>query len=406
MRPVKPAFTRSLVAFAFLVSGCQETRRPDPAPADVVDECRYTLRRPERQRVRVWDGRFLEDEQISCFARSRCVIGSRHTRVFWSAPGQLVIEVKDKRWERPSPRLPPVEASAHNRLGNALIGRDAVATLGASVVEVLTADGDHRFPTPALLEGEAFSSPALVGDGIGLTLGEHDQRGLPVRPLLWLREPSRATGADAGPAPSSPLVHEGRIVGELTRTATGWHAALSSGWSASLPLAKASPPALLYGGDEVVSWDRHRLLAVARDGRRFTREIPLGHQVVASKEAVYLLGTSGALERVDASGAVPVIDRKPGHDLGGAALLAGSVVERVQLAVDERQRAAVIERVRLRGCRVEDRVHVVDLGSRQVTTLAKDDQVRLHPTFARGRLHFLEADSTYEAIGGAEAPRR
>lgn len=399
MRWVKPALTRSLliVIVAMLLTGCRERPRDPPPATVVVDDCRYTVRRPERKKVRVWDGRFLDEEEIPCFGRSRCLVGSEDTRVYASAPDRLTVEVAERRFERPILGRPLEEVVPHNALHQALVGNHAVALIDQDQIEVLWLGGEARFPRPPLRPGEAYAAPVVVEDGLAIALGEHARAGLPVRPLLWLKAPSAHGGR--GAAPAAPLIRDGLIVGELLRQGSGWRVSLSSGVTVDVPLASAVPPSLWLSDDNVVAYHRKTLVALSYDGKRHERALKHKDQIIEVNDAVYLLGLARGVERITPAGVDVVIAPLPQHDLGGQRLEPGAKVDRLHVSGDDERRIAVVERVLLPGCRVQDRLHIVDVDAREVTTLARDDRVRLHPRFSFGKLHFTEADAVYEVIG-------
>ncbi len=392
MHAVKPALAISLLTV--LVGGCEERPR---VPAAAVDDCRYTVRRPERQVLRAWDGRFLDDERISCFGRSRCLVGFEDTRVYRQELGRLVIEVGERRWQRAVPRAVPKRIAAWSSLGHAVVSQHAVALVGPAEIEVLWAGGEATFPRPALEKGEAFGGIALVGNGIGMSLIEHEHAGLPVRPFVWLRAPTAQDGGSG--ATSAPMLRDGVVIGQIERAPQGWKVTLASGPSVVVPLDTPAPPGLWITRDgDVIARDEERLLALAPDGARQELSLDDEDRVVGLDDRVYLLGPKRGVERVTASGLSVILARAAGHDLGGDALPKGAVVERLQVSGDDERRVAVIERIAFPGCRAEDRVHLVDVNARTVTTLASGDRVRLHPRFARGKLHFTEAESSYEVI--------
>lgn len=367
--------------------------------ADVLDECRYTVVRVERQRLKVWDGAFLEEEARPCFERSLCFAGVEGTRVYAVAPDRVAVEVGARRVERPTPRGP--HEAAGPSLRYALAGRDAVALLDgkAREVEVLRAEGDERFPLPALEPGEDVGAVVTVGDGVGLTLVAQSRNGPPVRPFVWLREPSerRRAGLDAQGA--RPLLDEDALVGSLARTDAGWRVSLVRGFSAVVYGPTPVAPRTFVGEAELV-------VVHERDVRVFdyggaTSQLTLTDVDVLFRldDRVYRVAPGGGLARLSAAGFEGILPQAPGHDLAGAPLPKGAVIERVQVAPDDERRVAVVERVRSPGCRVRDRLHLVDVEARTVTTLAKDDAVRMHPAFARGRLHFVEADASYDVVG-------
>lgn len=397
MRRVKPALLRSCVALALLSSGCSRQQGGAPSP-DVTDECRYTVLKPERQQLRTWDGGFL-DEALPCFGRSLCVAGAERTRVYRSAPERLTIEVGERRYERTA-RTGRIRRVPHYRgLSHAIVGNDAVALVHERDLEVLTAEGEARFPLPELEPGEAYGGPVLVADGVGLSLVEHEDQGLPVRPFLWLKRPS-AGAAEGTSAAGWPLVCEREVIGRLERGSDGWRVVLTRGFAATVAPPSPVPPGVWVGRDELLVVQDDSVRVIGYDGARSALELSDEDALVEVADRYYRVSVTDGVERLRGAGAETVIPRAPGHDLAGARLPDGAVVERLQESGDEERRIAVLERIRLPGCRVEDRLHIVDVEARTVRTIANDDRVRLHPRFTRGRLHVVEAEAVYEVVAG------
>lgn len=396
MRRVKSALVGSCI-FLLLAGGCQ--RQQEEAAPDVTDDCRYTLLRPERQQLRVWDGRFLDEDPRPCFDRSHCFAGRARTRVYPSADGLLAIEVGERRWERPVPSRPPPATARHHGLFHALAGDDAVVLVHETELEVLTEAGSERFPLPTLARGEVLGGPILAHGGVGVTLlPDSAECGAPVRPFLWLRPPSEG-GAETA-ALARPLLRHEQPVGSLERAEDGWRVRLASGFSALAAPPSPVAPHVSVGEGEVFVVEKDRARALSLDGTSFELALGPHESVVEVGGRLYRLGLGSGIERVTAKGTERVLSRAPDADLAGAPLPKGAHVERQLYAADEERRLAVVERVRLPGCRVEDRVHVIDVAARTVTTLRDGEGVRLHPRFARGRLHFTEAEARYELVTG------
>lgn len=397
MRPVKPALAASLI-FLLLASGCPRERHGS-AP-ESVDECRYTLLRPERQRLRVWDGRFLDEDGRGCFGRSHCLTGGERTRVHRSAADTLAIEVGDARYERPLPERLSRRQTHHSGLAHAIAGDDVVALLHARELEVFTAAGGERFPFPTLHEGERLALPVLAGGGVGFVLAPDTASSeLPVRPFLWLREPAKHPQAVS--SEGRPLLLRGETVGRLFRANDGWRVRLASGFAALAAPPHPTPPDVTVGdgGAELYVHHKRHLRVLGPGGAAFALDLEERDVLTVAADRLYLLAPGRGVERLSPKGRALLHERMEGADLAGRRLPKGAYVERVQASGDE-TRLAVIERVRFPGCRVEDRVHVLDLRTTTLQTLAEGEAVRLHPRFARGRLHFVEAEVRYDAVAG------
>lgn len=133
-----------------------------------------------------------------------------------------------------------------------------------------------------------------------------------------------------------------------------------------------------------------------RDGRTTLRlEGSVGFAVDGKRIYVFE-PRARRISMVDGDALAPLYQEKSGRGLGGP-LSAGAAVERWQFAVHG-DRALIIERVRLASCELEDRVYLMELSSAKTRLVLRGDRVRLHPLWAEGRFHFVEAESEYTTV--------
>jgi hypothetical protein len=388
MRRVKHALSGSL-ALLTLAAGCPREERPRPQDAT---DCRFTVLRTEIQVLAAWrEGARVETSP--CLGRSWCAAAEKEVLARHLSEEVLLIQVGEAHFERPA-------LARHRRMASSagiahlLPGRGGALLLFEDHLELLLPSGaSERFAWPALAPGERVWAPLVVPGGAGLILTSKRRDEALSRPFLWLREPP---GQPARPAGSRPFRTSADELGWLLPTTRGWELELPGGERRALPWPKESRPQVWADEEQHVAWSKRRLVATRAEA---SYEVALDDdKVFGMRSGVYLLARARGLFRVGASALEPVLPRQADKDLVGAQLPPGAFVERVLAASDGEARLAVVERVRLAGCRVEDRVYEIALPDGKATTLARGERVRLHPAYSLGQLVLVEADAHYEVM--------
>lgn len=284
------------------------------------------------------------------------------------------------------------------------------------------------------IEGSAVEVPVpvghvAIGDRMALAIGERELRIVEASGVQVVDKPPLAPGEELGPPRFfddgrlvAPRVREGRVVGlALLRTDPGRvpdprgeaardaeyvtrafytraHVERLDGTRVALPRplsAEAVAAGVTSTGVVVLSEPAGDVSLVVTSTGAVLEEGPRCElNVFVTRDVVYRVKLP-RIDRLEGDRWVPVLDRERGMDLAGAPLPRGTTTERLRYTAHDGA-LLVVERLRTRAtCRAEDRLHLVDLATGAVKTLASGDRVRLHPTWAGDRFRYVEGDAVY-----------
>lgn len=363
-------------------------------------DCRMTLRQPagDKRLVR-WDGNEIVEIGATCGARSRCGVGGEQTAVYLVGPSTVRIEAGAHSWERPV--VTGVDVTGAGGLRGFLASQLTVARVTEEEVEVFTTDGRVRVaPTPATAPHEAIGSVDVIGDSVAVRIGARDPCEEIVRRATWL-----IAGETAALVPPGAYPHVWN--GELT----GWEidpgrhdelVAFPSAKVTRLVLGTFDAPAEVRLLEELVVEHGGASLRVTDGERSAVYPFSGSEALVYSRSHPFGLSLEHGLRRFTARGIEPVLPLDDGHDLAGAPLPSGASVERLQVARVDGHRLVVIERLRLPGCRLDERAHLIDTRSGERRLLASGDLLRVLPLSFAGSPAWVESPVRYSFVGGGD----
>jgi hypothetical protein len=382
---------------ALLLAGAGCSKK-EASAAGATTDCSKTLRRPLERRVVVYEAGELKELDVDCGRRSRCVLSRDGALVTLKGRQTLGIQVGERRWQRPFGDYGQLKSAAH--LKGAIPGFRIVGWFDAGHVEVFRETGEpERIALPSLAPHERIVSIGELSGGLRLSLvAAHDQDER-ARDALWLRPPSAE--ARAWPDGARLIVHERELVGWVEGE-RGKREFVSAADGARRPVTleggMGEPPFALVKDDVLIERAGMTARLSSLDGKSVRLDLKPFDETMFKDGGFFLLRQTG-LGRVTPGGIEPLYPLEPGRDLRGKALAAGARVARLRGRRVSKEQAIIIERVVSSSCRAEDRVHLFDFATRELSTIAEGDRMRVHPFAYDDKPAWVEARTSYVFAG-------
>ena len=387
--------------FASVLGACWPSTRPDRGEWALCDE---VLRTPKNPKIRGVGSSPASLPDLPCLGGALCLDGNPRVWALRNVNESHLHTAEGAVFTLPSQRRDAVPAKS--RIPGLLPHGTAILWLDGDQVHLFDwgAKEQATFPMPSLAPGEELIGGMVAEGRWGLLVQEGEACGLPR--VRWLSAGNSKVGAAAQLPTGTPVaIYGGSLQGHLSRQDGTWlwhhlraDAPVALQWEHPTPPHVLQTQSLLVYGAEEQFWV-HR-------GAESPREIRLHPRRHISRigEHILIRDEQIGIFQVERDKDVPISSLRLHTDLAGAQLPAQTRREHIFWAHDENEMLLIIERIRLSDCRVDDRVHRLQLSTRQWETVASGPGFRMHPTRTGNQFRFVEASATYRFVGGGRGP--
>ncbi|MEW5850248.1 MAG: hypothetical protein AB2A00_15775 [Myxococcota bacterium] len=404
--------SRSLVPVLVLVTlACPRTEEPvDPArevrrlmSGVAPEHCQRVLRQAEDLHVVGWANGQMTTDKLPCHGGALCFDGADDAVALRQVDDALDVRVGTHRWRG--------NVEEGSKLGGKLHGVLLHHGLGLVAMPEgwLLLDAREAAPLPIpplkLEEDESVTSVRRFPTGHAVTVVNRERCDeVKARRLVWI----------AGrPEPMLERVPDGaEPMLSSKRGLLGWYQCTSpqtltvtrvDGARVDFPVPCHNPPTVDMHTGVMVLHGAGEVQVSIHDGKPFRQPLVSGLCVTTDVDRALVLDPREGVLEVTSEGFKQHIPAPRDRDMAGTRLPAGSVREKVRFYTHGARREVLVnERIRHESCYVEDRIHLLDLATRKVTTLASGDRVRMHPQPALGGWYWVEGTPRYQFLDREE----
>lgn len=396
---LSPNFVRCAV-LGLVLGACRTSFEPDLGGAD---RCDAVLRTPENLTIRRVERGLKPRLETVCAGGPLCLDGNPRAWALRDAPDQTRIFTPGENPFLLS-SFSPLPMSEAVRIPGFLPHGTAILWQESDQLRLLAGQGRQgvaaRFPAPDLAPGEALAGGFYEDGRWGILVRESETpHGL--YHTRWL-SPAANDAPMAYPGGEDALVavYGGVWQGTLYRRQnTWWWHVRNEAEPLAILWPQPTPPAVFQTSTLLLYGDRHEMW-VHREGKT-PRRISLAPARAIGRVGERLLLRDHLLGifEVGAEREEPLSSLAAYTDLAGARVPRHSRRERIFWADDEADALLVVERLRLPNCRIEDRVHRLQISTRLWETVASGPGYRTHPTRTGDAFRFVEGTASYRFIG-------